>query len=132
MPKNFSISFPQGDIFVSKSGTARIIKNKSYENRFNNNLNKLQVYTDNKVVQELQQYVTKDTGAQELSIRLNTDCGSGIVRIGVPYARHQAYLIKRKTPNVGKRGKYPFERMKADKGQSILQQVAAYSRRLNK
>lgn len=131
MSKTDKIEFPQGNIIISKNGSARIVKNKSYENKFNNNLNKVQVYLDNKIVTELQKYVSKDTGAQELSIRLNTDCGSGIVTIGVPYAKYQAYS-KKITKRVGLRGTQPFERMVADKGDSILRQVVAYSRRLNK
>lgn len=125
------ISFPQGDIYISKNRRARIDKNKSYENKFNNNLNKLQYYLDNKIVAELQRYVSKDTGAQEKSIRLSTDCGSGIVTIGVPYAKYQAYSKKIKK-RVGLRGTQPFERMVADKRDSILRSLVAYSRRLNK
>ena len=125
------VSFPKGDIFISKNGRARIEKNKSYENKFNNNLNKMQVYLDNRVVAELQRYVSKDTGTQEKSIRLATESGSGVVTIGVPYARYQAYSKKIKK-RVGIRGTYPFERMCADKGESILRLLIAYSRRINK
>lgn len=140
MPKNkndeLKIKFPQGKIYTHSSGKnqgkAYIEYNKKYVNKFNTNLNKLQVYLDNKIVIELQPYVSKDTGTQELSIRLNTDCGSGRVHISVPYAEYQAYKIKRKNPIIGKRGKFPFERMVADKSQSILNQLIAYSRRLNK
>ena len=132
MPKKDPfVSFPQGDIFISKNGRARIVKNKSYENKFNNNLNKMQYFLDNRIVLELQRYVSKDTGAQEISIRLSTDCGSGIVTIGVPYAKYQAYS-KRIKKRVGLRGTQPFERMVADKGDSILRDLAAKSRRLNK
>lgn len=126
------VSFPKGVIFISKNGRACIEKNKSYENKFNNNLNKMQVYLDNRVVAELQRYVSKDTGAQEKSIRLATESGSGVVTIGVPYAKYQAYVVKRKSPVVGLRGKFPFERMCADKGESILRSLVAYSRRINK
>lgn len=132
MPKKDPfVSFPQGDIFISKNGRARIVKNKSYENKFNNNLNQMQKFLDNRIVLELQKYVSKDTGAQELSIRLATNCGSGIVTIGVPYAKYQAYS-KRIKKRVGLRGTQPFERMVADKGDSILRSLAAYSRRINK
>ncbi len=132
MPKKDPfVSFPQGDIFISKNGKARIVKNKNYESKFNSNIYKLQNYLDNRVVMELQKYVSKDTGAQEKSIRLATDCGSGIVTIGVPYAKYQAYS-KRIKKRVGLRGTQPFERMVADKGDSILRSLATYSRRINK
>ena len=126
------VEFPQGKIYVSQSGngTAYIEYNKSYVNKFNNNLNKEQVFLDNKVIMYLQEYVSYKTGTQEKSIRLTSDAGSGKVHINVPYAEYQAYS-KRIKKRVGKRGTYPFERMKADKKDTILKQVEAYSRRLN-
>lgn len=127
------VEFPQGKIYVSQggNGTAYIEYNKSYVNKFNNNLNKEQVFLDNKVIIYLQEYVSYKTGTQEKSIRLTSDAGSGLVHINVPYAEYQAYS-KRIKKRVGKRGTYPFERMKADKKDTILKQVEAYSRRLNK
>ena len=127
------VEFPQGKIYVSQggNGTAYIEYNKSYVNKFNNNLNKEQVFLDNKVIMYLQEYVSYKTGTQEKSIRLTSDPGSGKVHINVPYAEYQAYS-KRIKKRVGKRGTYPFERMKADKKDTILKQVEAYSRRLNK
>lgn len=126
------VEFPQGKIYVSQSGkgNAYIEYNKSYVNKFNNNLNKEQVFLDNKVIMFLQEYVSYKTGTQEKSIRLTSDAGSGLVHINVPYAEYQAYS-KRIKKRVGKRGTYPFERMKADKKETILKQVEAYSRRLN-
>ena len=127
------VEFPQGKIYVSQNGKGKayIEYNKSYVNKFNNNLNKEQVFLDNKVIMYLQEYVSYKTGTQEKSIRLTSDPGSGLVHINVPYAEYQAYS-KRIKKRVGKRGTYPFERMKADKKDTILKQVEAYSRRLNK
>lgn len=125
------VEFPQGKIYVSdKNGKAYIEYNKSYVNKFNKNLNKEQVFLDNKVIIYLQEYVSYKSGTQEKSIRLTSDPGSGLVHINVPYAEIQAYS-KRIKKRVGKRGTYPFERMKADKKDTILKQVEAYSRRLN-
>ena len=126
------VEFPQGKIYVSQNGKGKayIEYNKSYVNKFNNNLNKEQVFLDNKVIMYLQEYVSYKTGTQEKSIRLTSDPGSGLVHIDVPYAEIQAYS-KRIKKRVGKRGTYPFERMKADKKDTILKQVEAYSRRLN-
>ena len=127
------VEFPQGKIYVSQNGKGKayIEYNKSYVNKFNNNLNKEQVFLDNKVIMFLQEYVSYKTGTQEKSIRLTSDAGSGLVHINVPYAEYQAYS-KRIKKRVGKRGTKPFERMKADKKDTILKQVEAYSRRLNK
>nr|DAW20968.1 MAG TPA: Minor capsid protein [Caudoviricetes sp.] len=132
MADKLRVEFPQGKIYVSdKNGKAYIEYNKSYVNKFNTNLNKEQVFLDNKVIMYLQEYVSKKSGTQEKSIRLASEAGSGYVTIGVPYAEIQAYS-KRIKKRVGKRGTYPFERMKADKKDTILKQVEAYSRRLNK
>ena len=127
------VEFPQGKIYVSQGGNGKayIEYNKSYVNKFNSNLNKEQVFLDNKVIMYLQEYVSYKTGTQAKSIRLTSDPGSGLVHINVPYAEYQAYSKKIKK-RVGKRGTYPFERMKADKKDTILKQVEAYSRRLNK
>ena len=127
------VEFPQGKIYVSQGGNGKayIEYNKSYANKFNNNLNKEQVFLDNKVIMFLQEYVSYKSGTQAKSIRLTSDPGSGLVHINVPYAEYQAYS-KRIKKRVGKRGTYPFERMKADKKDTILKQVEAYSRRLNK
>ena len=126
------VEFPQGKIYVSQNGNGKayIEYNKSYVNKFNNNLNKEQVFLDNKVIMFLQEYVSYKSGTQAKSIRLTSDPGSGLVHINVPYAEYQAYSKKIKK-RVGKRGTYPFERMKADKKDIILKQLEAYSRRLN-
>ena len=126
------VEFPQGRIYVTdgENGKAYIEYNKSYVNKFNNDLNKTQVFLDNKVIMFLQEYVSYKTGTQAKSIRLTSDPGSGLVHINVPYAEYQAYS-KRIKKRVGKRGTRPFERMKADKKDTILKQVEAYSRRLN-
>lgn len=126
------VEFPQGRIYVTDGGNGKayIEYNKSYVNKFNNDLNKTQVFLDNKVIMHLQEYVSYKHGVQAKSIRLTSDPGSGLVHINVPYAEYQAYS-KRIKKRVGKRGTYPFERMKADKKDTILKQVEAYSRRLN-
>ena len=127
------VEFPQGRIYVTDGGNGKayIEYNKSYVNKFNNDLNKTQVFLDNKVIMHLQEYVSYKHGVQAKSIRLTSDPGSGLVHINVPYAEYQAYS-KRIKKRVGKRGTRPFERMKADKKDTILKQVEAYSRRLNK
>ena len=127
------VEFPQGRIYVSQDGNGKayIEYNKSYVNKFNNDLNKTQVFLDNKVIMHLQEYVSYKSGTQAKSIRLTSDPGSGLVHINVPYAEYQAYS-KRIKKRVGKRGTRPFERMKADKKDTILKQVEAYSRKIKK
>ena len=121
------VKFPQSQK-VGNDGTLNY--NTSFTRKFNENLNKSQVFLDNKVGTYLQDYVSYKHGVQAKSIRLTSDPGSGLVHINVPYAEYQAYS-KRIKKRVGKRGTRPFERMKADKKDTILKQVEAYSRRLN-
>lgn len=131
------VSFPQSKIYIKQSSnkkdiidSAYIEWNKVYENKINNNFNQTQIFLDNKIVIYLQDYVSKKTGTQEKSVRLATKAGSGEVWIGVPYAHYQAYSPKIGEPK-GKRGKRPFERMKADNYEKIRRELIAYSRRHN-
>lgn len=124
------VSFPKGKIYLDSEHKAYIKYNKNYENKFNNQLNKVQVFIDTTVARNLQAYVSLKTGVQSASIVLSSNYGSGIVTIGVPYAEYQAYS-KKITKRVGLRGTQPFERMKADKKDTILRQAVAYSRRIN-
>ena len=134
------ITFPKGDIFIKKDnsendiiGSAYLKYNKNYTNKFNKNLDLVQAYLDNRVIDQLQKYVSYKTGTQAKSIRLCTIPGRGIVTIGVPYASYQAYSpkIKHYSVNDPLRGKYPFERMKSDKKFELLKRTATYSRRIN-
>lgn len=131
------VSFPQGKIYVKQNktgdeiiGSAYIEWNRNYENKLNTNLGQTQEFIDNKVIMFLQEYVSWKTGTQAKSIRLMSKPGSGQVWIGVPYAAYQAYSHKIHKLK-GKRGPRPFERMKADKLDTIKAQTIAYSRRLN-
>lgn len=128
--KTINIKFPKGQIITTKDGKYELKYNQNYVNEFNDNMNKTQMFLDNKVIMNLQEYVSYKTRTQEASIRLASEEGSGYVTIGVPYAEYQAYS-KTIHKKVGKRGTRPFERMKADKSKSILRQVAEYSRRIN-
>lgn len=131
------VSFPQGKIYIKQDShgkdiinSAYLEWNRSYENKLNMNFDQTQIFLDNKVIGFLQQYVSKKTGIQEKSIRLASKAGSGEVWIAVPYASYQAYSHKIHKLK-GKRGPRPFERMKADKLDTIKAQTIAYSRRLN-
>ena len=122
------VKFPQSQK-IGNDGTLKY--NASFTRKFNENLNKSQFFLDNKVGTYLQDYVSYKTGTQAKSIPIAGTYGKGYVIINVPYAEYQAYS-KRIKKRVGKRGTRPFERMKADKKDTILKQVEAYSRRLNK
>lgn len=96
-----------------------------------NEKGKVQKFVDKTVRDNLMPYVSFRTGKQEQSIKTATVLGSGRVIINVSYAEYQAYS-KRIKKRVGKRGTYPFERMKADKKDSILRQTTKYAQSLDK
>ena len=115
---------------------------------------KVQTFLDKTTAEHLQKYVSRKGGAQEKSLPVASNYGSGRIIINVPYARFQAegkvmVGIKSHSPWARKgerkivtsknlkyhserlRGKHPFERMKADKRDSILLQTAKEARRIS-
>lgn len=136
-----------------------VIKTKSlqaiYKNLGLENKGKVQMWLDKTVVENLQKYVSLNSSTQMKSIKTATVLGSGRVIINVPYAQFQAggkvmvgvqsrkAWAKRGEKKVitsknlkyhsgdRLRGAHPFERMKADKRDSILLQTAKYARRLD-
>lgn len=115
---------------------------------------KVQKFLDKNVAETLQKYVSRKDGAQEKSIPIASDYGTGRVIINVSYAQFQAggkvmVGIKSRSAwakhgekkvltgkdliyhNNSLRGAHPFERMKADKKEKILNQTANYARRLS-
>lgn len=115
---------------------------------------KVQKWLDKAIAENLQKYVSLRSGTQSKSIPTASSYGSGKVIIDVPYAHFQAegkvmigskshspwaklgekkiYTERTLTYHGGNiRGAHPFERMKADKGQIILNQTANYARRLD-
>lgn len=113
---------------------------------------KVQQFLGKTVADNLKKYVSLKSGTQKDSV--NPINGGKQVIINVPYARFQAggkvmVGVKSRSPwarrgerkvvvsknltyhNNRLRGSHPFERMKADKGQSILNQTAKYARGLS-
>lgn len=115
---------------------------------------RIQKFLDKTVGDNLQKYVSLKSSTQQDSIPIASKYGSGKVIINVPYARFQAegkvmigsrsrrawamrgekkIVTNKKLTyhNSALRGAHPFERMKADKGQSILNQTAKEARRIS-
>lgn len=90
----------------------------------------VQKYFDTMVAKNLQPYVSFKSGTQERSILTSLRAGSGEVHIDVDYAEIQAYS-KRIKKRVGKRGTQPFERMVADKRNTMLNELAIECRRVS-
>lgn len=110
-----------------KTSNGTITYYSSFKSQFNKDLNKTQVHLDKLVATNLRPYVSKKRGVQEYNTQSYNE---GSVTINVPYAEYQAYS-KRIKKRVGKRGTQPFERMVADKKNTILKQTQEYARRLN-
>lgn len=137
---------------------ACVIKTKSLQTIYKSlgleDRGKVQAFLDKRVVDNLQKYVSLKSSTQMKSIKTSTILGSGKVIINVPYARFQAegkvmIGVKSHSPwaRAGERkivtdkklkyhsdrlrGAHPFERMKADKGNSILLETAKYARRFS-
>lgn len=114
---------------------------------------KVQQFLGKTVADNLKKYVSFKSGAQEASV--NPINGGKQVIINVPYAQFQAggkVMVGVKSRSAWARrgerkvviskdlkyhsdrlrGSHPFERMKADKGQSILNQTAKEARRVSK
>lgn len=113
---------------------------------------KVQQFLGKTVADNLKKYVSFKSGVQEASIN-SINSGKQVI-INVPYARFQAegkvmVGVKSRSPWARRgerkvvisknltyhsdrlRGSHPFERMKADKRDSILIQTANYARRLD-
>lgn len=134
---------------------AFVIKTKSLQTIYRSlgleDKGRVQAFLDKTTAEYLQKYVSRKSGVQEKSIPIALKYGSGRVIINVPYARFQAegkamVGIKSRSAWARKgerkvvtgkalkyhseklRGSHPFERMKADKRDSILLQTAKYAR----
>lgn len=90
----------------------------------------VQKYFDTMVARNLQPYVSFKSGTQEKSILTSLVAGSGEVHIDVDYAEYQAYS-RRIKKRVGKRGTQPFERMVADRRNTMLNELAIECRRVS-
>lgn len=135
-----------------------ILKNKPLKTIYNSlgleKKGKVQTFLDKTTAEYLMKYVSRKGGAQEKSIPIASNYGSGRIIINVHYARFQAegkvmvgvnsrkawarknekkVVINKnlKYHSDSLRGAHPFERMKADKKDSILNQTANFARRLN-
>lgn len=137
---------------------AFIIKTKSLQTIYRSlgleDKGRVQVFLDKTTAEYLQKYVSRKSGVQEKSIPIASKYGSGRITINVPYARFQSegkVMIGVKSHSTWARkgerkivtskalkyhseklrGAHPFERMKADKRDSILLQTAKEARRIS-
>lgn len=111
--------------------TTTLTFNPNFGSNWTGTFSKIQKYIDSEVLRLSDPYVPFDTGVLKMSGKLGTVIGSGLVMYAAPYAHQQYYhnagngkqgTAKQNTHNYKcLRGKYWFERMKADHLQDILQ-----------
>lgn len=106
--------------FVYNRTVGQMIAHRSLENG-----GRVQKYIDSTVLRLSDTYVPFLTGQLKVSGIRGTVIGSGTVVYNAPYARRQYYANsgngKEGTSRGGLRGRYWFERMKADRLDEILQ-----------
>ena len=112
------IKTPRGVVSVSKSGKAKLTWSEDFSKRRGDQFDAVQKMVDSEVLRQSDPYVPKRTGMLKKSGILGTVIGEGIVKYIAPYARQNYYTNAGRgqegTQNGGLRGKYWFERMKAD------------------
>lgn len=108
----------RGVVSVSKSGKAKLTWSEDFSKRRGEQFDAVQKMVDSEVLRQSDPYVPMRTGMLKKSGILGTVIGEGIVKYIAPYARQNYYTNAGRgqegTQNGGLRGKYWFERMKAD------------------
>ena len=112
------IKTPRGVVSVSKSGKAKLTWSEDFSKRRDEQFDAVQKMVDSEVLRQSDPYVPMRTGMLKKSGILGTVIGEGVVKYIAPYARQNYYTNAGRgqegTQNGGLRGKYWFERMKAD------------------
>lgn len=112
------IKTPRGVVSVSKFGKAKLTWSEDFSKRRGEQFDAVQKMVDSEVLRQSDPYVPMRTGMLKKSGILGTVIGEGVVKYIAPYARQNYYTNagrgREGTQNGGLRGKYWFERMKAD------------------
>lgn len=111
-----------------KHGSLKMEWNPSFSKKWDNKYNRAQALMDSEVLRLCEPYVPMITGILKQSGTLGTKIGTGLVSWIAVYAQRVYYqpneTIGRHTGPL--RGKLWFERMKADKGQKLIESVKRY------
>ena len=117
------IKTPRGEIVQTKSGGSKLIWGQSFAQRKTKQFDATQKMVDSEVLRQSDSYIPMATGMLKKSGILGTVVGTGVVKYIAPYARQNYYTNSGRgqegTQNGGQRGKYWFERMKADHKEEI-------------
>ncbi|MEG0688828.1 MAG: DUF6751 family protein [Hungatella sp.] len=124
----FQISTPRGEIFQStnKGGktTAKLEWSPGYGPKKAEDFSKAQEFVDSECLRYMNPLTPRRSGYLIKSATLGTVIGSGEIEYLAPYARRQYYENKGAE---GARGKHWFERMKAQKEETIRKGAAKFA-----
>jgi len=131
------IETPRGTIIKTINGNAKLEWNPTFQPKWEGRYSKAQMFVDSEVLRLSEPYLPFQSGMLRTSGILGTVIGSGEVVWNSPYARYLYYgkVMVGKAPKkvtnkdltyyfAPMRGAFWFERMKKDKGQSILDKSA--------
>lgn len=131
------INTPINAIIKTIDGTAKLEWALDFQPKWDGRYSRAQMFVDSEVLRLSSPYIPHQSGILEKSGILGTKVGSGEVVWNAPYARYLYYgkvMVGRAPKKVinkdlqfhgaPMRGAFWFERMKKDKGQSILDGAA--------
>lgn len=131
------IETPKVTIVKNNNGKAELIWNSNFQPKWEGRYSRAQMFIDSEVLRLSSPYIPFQSSMLEKSGILGTNIGSGVVVWNAPYARYLYYgkvMVGRAPKKVinkdiqfhgaPMRGAFWFERMKKDKGKSIIDGAA--------
>lgn len=121
---SIEIKTPRGQIIQNGKQTAKLSWADNFGQKKTEQFDATQKMVDSEVIRQSDPYVPMRTSMLKKSGIIGTVIGSGVVKYVAPYADKNYYRNagsgQEGTASGGKRGKYWFERMKADHKGEIL------------
>ena len=117
------IETPRGAVIAGPNGKAELKFNPNFGAKQTQKYSRVQKFIDSEVLRQSEPFTPLLTSMLIKSGILGTDVGSGTVSWIAPYAKRQYYKGRRPgTQQAGPlRGRFWFERMKAVRGETIIQ-----------
>lgn len=121
----FQISYPRGELCQMSNGslTAKLEWDPGFGEKSAEGFSNAQEFIDSECLRYMDPLTPRRTGYLIKSGQLGTVIGSGQIEYLAPYARRQYYEHK---GGDGQRGSRWFERMKAQKGETIRKGAAKF------
>lgn len=120
---HIKIETPRGAVIVGPNGKAELKFNPSFSPKWTRKFSAVQKFVDSEVLRQSEPFTPLLTGTLIKTGILGTEVGSGTVSWIAPYAKRQYYRGRKPgTQQAGPlRGRFWFERMKAVRGETIIQ-----------